>query len=103
MGPIFINDDGEFITASIKQLGRIEIFIHKAGAGFNIITALRGLQINQERSWRNSKSSFRTVQVGFYVDSESQVVTVCSYEADRIGSPPTVRVRKVTSSSRCVA
>ena len=34
MGPIFINDDdGEFITASVKQLGRIKFFIHTASAG----------------------------------------------------------------------
>ena len=33
MGPIFINDDDEFITASVKRLGRIKIFIHTVAVG----------------------------------------------------------------------
>ena len=40
MGSIFINDDGEFITASVKQLGRIKVFIYTAGAGLVINVAL---------------------------------------------------------------
>ena len=40
MGPIFINDDGEFITASIKRLGRTKIFIHTTAAGLDINIAL---------------------------------------------------------------
>ena len=39
MGPIFINDDGDFITASVKRLGRIKIFIHTAGAGGSTSTS----------------------------------------------------------------
>ena len=30
MGSIFINDDGEFITASVKRVGRIKFFINAA-------------------------------------------------------------------------
>ena len=53
MGPIFINDDGEFITVLVKQFGRIKIFIHMVAAGLNINIALvccRSTSPNQDSS-----------------------------------------------------
>ena len=54
MVKIFINDDDdEFITTSVKRFGRVRIFNYTS-VGIVINTALRVLQINQERSRRNS-------------------------------------------------
>ena len=58
MGPIFINDDGEFITASVKQVGRIKFFIHTAAAGARRQHCLR-VQLTKSTGL-NIKDDFHT-------------------------------------------
>ena len=62
MGSIFFNDDdGEFIIASVKQLGRIKFFIHTAGVGLDIISALACVWFNvqDQNQWRRHHQQSR--------------------------------------------
>ena len=54
---IFINDDGEFITASVKRLGRIKIFIH-TDVGLDVI-------IRKKTSFISAAILVKIVEVGF--------------------------------------